>query len=107
MGRFLPHVQGGDGGGGRSKSKDGTLNLAESLATEDGRSPLRLLSLEEYLPLFFAEICSLMISSSDLGSKNADFSSYLFWFKSSRSSNEEGGVTFTPIKYMFTTLVKT
>ena len=42
-GRFFPHVQGGDGGGGRSKSKEGALNLVESLAAEDGR--LRLDSL--------------------------------------------------------------
>ena len=78
IGRFLPHVHGGEGGGGRSRSKDGALNLAESLATEDGRSPLLLPSLVEYFPLFFAEMCSLIISSSDFGSKNADFSSYLF-----------------------------
>ena len=91
-------MHGGEGGGGRSRSRDGALNLAESLATEDGRSLLLLPSLVEYLPLFFAEMCSLIISSSDFGSKNADFSSYLFWFISSRSSNEEGGVTFIPTK---------
>ena len=95
-GRFFPQVHGGDGGGGRSKSKEGTLNLAESLATEEGL--LLLDSLEPCLLLFFEEICSLIMSSSDLCSINAVCSWLRCGFTSSRSSNEDGGVTLNPVE---------
>ena len=60
-GKSFPHVQGGEGGGGRSKSRDGPLILAESiwlpLPADEGRCPPPLLvSLAACLPLFLAEI---------------------------------------------------
>ena len=67
MGRFFPHVHGGDGGGGRSISKNWPFNFAESLPVDEGRLLPLLISFEA-LCLFLAEMCSLIISSSDLGS---------------------------------------
>ena len=98
MGRFFPHVHGGDGGGGRSKSKDCPLNLAESLPVEEGRGPPLFISFVEGLLCFLAEMCSLIISSSDLGCNNVEWSCSRFCFTSTRSSKEDGGVTFKPGK---------